>query len=111
MKRSILKVHPGDNVLVALQNLAKGETVTYNGEEFILQDNIAAKHKFFEYDINTGDSIIMYGVLVGKTQHAVPRGGLMTTENVKHAAEPYAYREANYKWQVPDVTKFKNRTF
>ncbi|MBK8088859.1 MAG: altronate dehydratase [Chitinophagaceae bacterium] len=111
MKRSILKVHPGDNVLVALQNLAKGETVTYNGEEFILQDNIAAKHKFFEYDMNTGDSIIMYGVLVGKTQHAVPRGGLMTTENVKHAAEPYAYREANYKWQVPDVTKFKNRTF
>jgi altronate hydrolase len=35
----------------------------------------------------------------------------MTTENIKHAAEPYAFRGAKYQWQPPDISKFKNRTF
>jgi len=72
MKRNVLKVHPKDNVLVALQNLTKGQTVSYEGADYILHDNIGAKHKFFEHDMHTGDEIIMYGVLVGKAQHAFP---------------------------------------
>jgi altronate hydrolase len=35
----------------------------------------------------------------------------MTTANVKHAAQPYSYRAANYQWHAPDVSKFKGRTF
>jgi altronate hydrolase len=35
----------------------------------------------------------------------------MSTENTKHAAEPYTYRKVNYSWQAPDVSKFKGRTF
>lgn len=111
MKQNILKVHPKDNVLVALQNLSKGQAVSYEGEEYILQDNIGAKHKFFEHDMKAGDEIIMYGVLVGKAQFAVPKGGLMTTENTKHASEPFAYRPYNYRWQAPDTSRFKGRTF
>ncbi len=111
MKRNVLKVHPKDNVLVALQNLTRGQEVTYEGEAFVLQDTIGAKHKFFEHDMQTGDEIIMYGVLVGKAQHAVVKGGLMTTENTKHASDPFAYRPFHYHWQAPDVSKFSNRTF
>lgn len=111
MKGSVLKVHPKDNVLVALKNLTKGEKISYNGDEYILQDNIPAKHKFFTQDMNVGDKVIMYGVLVGKAQNFIPAGGLMTTENIKHAAEPYDYRKVNYEWHAPDVSKFKNRTF
>jgi len=96
MKRNVLKVHPKDNVLVALQNLAKGQVVTYENAAFTLQDNIGAKHKFFEHDMHTGDEIIMYGVLVGKAQHDIPGGGLMTTENTKHASGPFAYRPFHY---------------
>lgn len=39
MKQTMLKVHPKDNVLVALKNLSKGETVRYNGESYTLMDN------------------------------------------------------------------------
>lgn len=108
---SVIKVHPGDNVLVALKDLSRGETIQWNGSSYVLQDAIPAKHKFFVDDMKTGDTVIMYGVLVGKAQHDIPKGGLMTTENVKHAAEPYAYRNVKYQWQPPDVSKFKNRTF
>jgi altronate hydrolase len=107
----ILKVHPADNVLVALSNLAAGESVKYNGSDIRLADNIPAKHKFVVSDLQAGDSIIMYGVLVGKAQSAIPKGGLISTSNVKHAAEDYAYKGIKYQWQEPDVSKFKNRTF
>ncbi|HWC51982.1 MAG TPA: altronate dehydratase family protein [Chitinophagaceae bacterium] len=107
----VLKVHPNDNVLVALKNLAKGEKIIYNGEEYLLQDPVPAKHKFFTHEMNEGDKVIMYGVLVGKAQHTIPAGGLMTTENVKHAAEPYGYRPYHYEWHAPDVSKFVGRTF
>jgi altronate hydrolase len=111
MKQVVLKVHPKDNVLVALQNLTKGQTINYNGENYVLQDSIPAKHKFFTSDMNTGDAIIMYGVLVGRAQQFISRGGLMTTGNTKHAAQPYDYHGVKYEWHAPDVSKFKNRTF
>ncbi|WP_231460589.1 UxaA family hydrolase [Pedobacter sp. Leaf132] len=111
MVTRILKIHPNDNVLVALQNLAKGETIIHDGHEYVLQDDIQAKHKFFMQDMNEGDHIIMYGVLVGKAQHFILKGGLMDTENTKHASDPYEFRPYHYEWQAPDVSKFEGRTF
>ncbi len=111
MKQVVLKVHPKDNVLVALQSLAKGDTVVYQGEEFTLADAVPAKHKLFTRNMSPGDEVIMYGVLVGKAQTIIPKGGRMTTDNVKHAAQPFAYRHVKYEWHAPDVSKFRNRTF
>jgi altronate hydrolase len=111
MNEFVLKVHQADNVIVALQDLAKGQAINWNGQEYLLVDDIPSKHKFFEHDLAVGSEVIMYGVLVGKTQRDVRQGERMTTDNVKHAADPYSYRGSNYKWQPPDVSKFKNRTF
>ena len=107
----VLKVHPSDNVLVALSNLPAGEAVKYNGFEIVLTDNIPAKHKFVTKDIRQGDSIIMYGVLVGKAESDIPKGGLVHTGNVKHAAQEYAYRGTRYEWHKPDASRFMHRTF
>ncbi|MGI8581595.1 MAG: UxaA family hydrolase [Chitinophagaceae bacterium] len=111
MRNKVLKVHPNDNVIVALQDIAKNDSITYNGNTFKIVDDIPAKHKFFENDMNAGDEVHMYGVLVGKAQNFISQGGLMTTSNIKHAADPYEYRGSNYHWQAPDVSKFKSRTF
>lgn len=111
MKHCVLKVHPSDNVLVALTDLGKGEKITFSGQEYILKADIPAKHKFFVKDMEPGDAVIMYGVLVGKAQNFIPCGGLMSTTNVKHAAQPYDYHGSNYYWQAPDVSKFVDRTF
>ncbi|HTH30148.1 MAG TPA: altronate dehydratase family protein [Lacibacter sp.] len=111
MKHKVLKVHPKDNVIVALTNLKKGETISFQGNDYVLQDDINAKHKFFEKEMQPGDEAIMYGVLVGKAQKLIPAGGLMTTENLKHAALPFTYRPSNYDWHAPDVSKFEGKTF
>ncbi len=42
MKKSILKVHPDDNVIVALRDLAKGEEVQLNGHRYTLAEDIPA---------------------------------------------------------------------
>ncbi|RED19026.1 altronate hydrolase [Flavobacterium cutihirudinis] len=111
VKRLVIKMHPNDNVLVALTDLAKGETVTFEGQDYILADTIKAKHKFYTADLKQGSEITMYGVLVGKVQSDIAKGSLMTTDNLKHAAEPYQYRDVDFTWQAPDVSKYKNRTF
>jgi len=109
--KSFLQIHPDDNVLVALQDLPKGQIIEWNGQVITLQDDIHAKHKFFIQALPVGAEVLMYGVLVGKATTAIPQGGLMTTENVHHASQDYAYRKVNYEWQVPDVSKFNDRTF
>ncbi|HPG10357.1 MAG TPA: altronate dehydratase family protein [Chitinophagaceae bacterium] len=111
MKHRVLKVHPKDNVIVALANLAKGESIPFEGTDYVLTENIPAKHKFFMQDMKPGDEVIMYGVLVGKAQTEIAKGSRMSTENIKHAAEPYDYRNAKFEWHAPDVSKFKGRTF
>lgn len=111
MSQIVLKVHPKDNVIVALKDLKKGQVVQYEGVSYEMQEDIPAKHKFFMHDMKKGDEITMYGVLVGKAQSDIATGARMSTENTKHAAEPYVYRKTDYKWQAPDVSKFTGRTF
>lgn len=108
---TVLKINNQDNVLVALTNLTKGDVVHYDGINYTLQHDVPAKHKFFTQEMHQGSEVFMYGVLVGKTQYDLSAGSIMNTENTKHAAEPYAYRNVNYKWRAPDVSKFKTRTF
>ena len=111
LRRSFLQIHPKDNVLVALRNLQKGLMIDHNNTSLELKDDINAKHKFFINDMHTGDEVYMYGVLVGKVQHEVSTGELMTTANTKHATGKYAYRGFITPWHQPDVSKFEGRTF
>jgi altronate hydrolase len=106
-----LQINPKDNVLVAIKDMSSGTIISFENEKFILQQDVHAKHKFFINDMNEGENVIMYGALIGKTQNSIPRGGLMTTDNTKHASSPYAYKGFNYNWQLPDISNFINRTF
>ncbi|CAN5383048.1 altronate dehydratase family protein [soil metagenome] len=111
MKQRILKVHPADNVLVALTDLRAGEEVQHDGSTYKLIDLIPAKHKFAISDIPAGGDITMYGVLVGKAQSAIPAGGLLSTANVKHAASGFLTKDRHAQWQQPDISKWEGITF
>jgi altronate hydrolase len=108
---NVLKVHPADNVLVALSNLEKGTVVSFEGQEYTITENVKAKHKFAMVDLAPGDPVTMYGVLVGKAQQPIAKGGSISTTNVKHATNDFTVGERHTEWVIPDVTKFRNRTF
>jgi altronate hydrolase len=106
-----LKIHPADNVEVALTDLRKGETVGSNGVSCELVTDIPAKHKFALKNFEQDDDIIMYGVLVGKAVYRIQKGELITTSNVRHATNDYVVTERKVQWTAPDVSKFVHRTF
>lgn len=111
MKQLVLKVNPLDNVLVALQPLQKGQAIVYENTSYVMQEDIAPKHKFYMNDMLEGSEVIMYGVLVGKVTKNVSVGTLMSTQNLHHAAEPFTFKPYQYEWKAPDVSAFKSRTF
>lgn len=111
MKQNVLKIHPKDNVWVALQNIAKGSVVSLDNIQVEVLEEIPAKHKLYPTDFAMGDEIYMYGVLVGKTTKPVQKGERMSTDNLHHAAEPFAYQPYQYTWTAPDITKYAQRTF
>ncbi|HEY1115203.1 MAG TPA: altronate dehydratase family protein [Chitinophagaceae bacterium] len=106
-----MKIHPDDNVMVALKDLPSGLSVKTNNLAIVLKERISAKHKFFLRDMSAGDDVIMYGTLVGKVQQDLEQGTLMTPENTKHAAGKYFFRGLPYQWNAPDLTRFTNKTF
>jgi altronate hydrolase len=111
MAHSFLKIHSLDNVVVALHDLEKGKNIFVDSVEIVLRETIPAKHKIYIQDLEIGGEVRMYGVLIGKVTKAVVRGELMSTQNLKHAAEPYSFRNQVYKWTAPDISKWKEKTF
>ena len=111
MSQIYLQINPTDNLLVALQDLPKGTIIQHNGNEITLQDDIAAKHKFTTEAIPKEGKATMYGVLVGIASQDIPKGGLIHTFNLHHAATDFKGKQADYHWDAPDVSKFQNRTF
>ena len=112
MPARVLKVHPTDNVIVALRNLSVGERIDFDSQTYELPYGVGAKHKFVTEDRNPGDPIHMYGVLVGKATQFIRRGEPITTFNLKHDADRYGLdKKQPYVWQPPDVSRWQDRTF
>jgi altronate hydrolase len=112
MQTKVLKIHKDDNVAVALTVLYKGEQA--NGQNIPaiqIKENIPAKHKYALVDLNEGDNVMMYGVLVGKATKFIPQGGLISTQNIKHASNSYQLKERKTDWYKPDVSKYQSKTF
>lgn len=112
MKKSVLRIHPKDNVLVALKDLAKGQEIEFDGNKYVLKTDVAAKHKFTMQTLNTDDPVFMYGVLVGKAKETIETGARISTGNLKHASDAYSLssvRKTN--WHVPEANKVKDKTF
>ena len=111
MKQEVMSVHPKDNLGVALRDFTAGETVILDGQAVLLQEDIPQKHKFNVSDLQPGDPVLMYGVVVGKTTRFVPAGSRISQDNVVHKANPYRIGDRHTDWQVPDIRRFENRTF
>jgi altronate hydrolase len=111
MEGKILKIHPADNVLVALRDLQRGDKIPYEKDTIEIKSDIPAKHKFAATPLQQDADVIMYGILVGKTLTAVEQGAAITTQNVKHNASSFAGRNKEFKWTPPDVSRFKDRSF
>jgi altronate hydrolase len=111
MSNRILQLDSRDNVLIALQPLAGGDRIVFNGICYSLASDVPAKHKFAMKDFAAGDPVLMYGVIVGKAVEAIRKGELLSTRNIRHDASPFHEKSADYRWTPPDVTRWTTRKF
>lgn len=107
-----LVIDPNDNLAVALRALAAGETVDLDRRAITLVEAIPAKQKFTLVDFAAGSRATMYGVTVGVATRAIPQGGLVNTENLKHDADGFTGKpRTTFRWTAPSVDRWKSRTF
>lgn len=111
MQDKVLQLDPRDNVLIALADLKRGESVEFSGKTHTLVTDVRAKHKFTTEDLVIGSNVTMYGVLVGKAFEPVQKGEVLTLGNIRHEASEYHEISEVFRWNPPDVSSWKHRKF
>ena len=111
MQAQAIRVHPDDNIIVALQDLEAGENVSVGERDYTVKEYIPHKHKFAAHDFSAGDQLIMYGVCVGEAQTAIPQGCAINTKNVKHASAAFTNERQAFSWQAPEHSAWDGATF
>ena len=106
-----LKIEPNDNVVVALVGLKKGSSIRIGEKTLILTEDIEPKHKIALHDLNIGDSIYMYGIIIGCAIQTIPRGSCITVKNTVHKINSTIEKEEGWSWSAPNVEQWRKRTF
>lgn len=109
---STLKIHPNDNVAVALADLHTGQAIRVDSLDVTVHDDIPSKHKFALEDLNVGQGVVMYGILIGKAVKPIRRGEGITVNNVTHEISEYSISSKKKPtWNGPDISEFRNLEF
>ncbi|GMQ23541.1 altronate dehydratase family protein [Algoriphagus sp. oki45] len=111
MNNTVLLLDNSDNVGVALMDLFPGNQVMLNGKTIEIQDFVAAKHKFAMRAFAPGEEIYMYGTIVGEATQAIPEGGAITLQNIRHKTKKYQVQTGGYSWNSPDTSSWQDQTF
>ncbi len=107
----LLKISKTDNVAVALSDLQLNEAIVFENETITIKSFVKAKHKIALTDLPKGESITMYGVLIGRAKEFIKKGEVLTIQNVKHESSPVTHKTESFFWSPPPMEKWKNATF
>lgn len=106
--KEYLRIHENDNVIVAIQEIAAGTSVSIGDVQVTAKETIPAGHKMAIYDILQGGDIIKYGFRIGNAKEDIAAGAWIHTHNIKTALGDlleYSYEPIETKeTSSPDVT-------
>lgn len=108
MKRTI-KIHPNDNVAVALVPLSANETIEFENESVVLKEDIKQGHKFSLKPIQKDENVIKYGDPIGHATKDIEEGCHVHVHNVKTNLSDML--EYSYRPQLAEMKKDGHRTF
>lgn len=78
-----VRIHPLDDVAVAIDTLPVGAEVRVGDETIVTRDEIPAGHKLALRDIGAGEVIRKYGFPIGETTAAIARGAWIHEHNLR----------------------------
>ncbi|MFA9462830.1 MAG: UxaA family hydrolase [Velocimicrobium sp.] len=81
--QDIIKIHPTDNVVVALKPIQKGEVFTIDGFKIAAKEEIQQGHKIAICSIGLGEEVIKYGFRIGYSKQKIEAGESVHIHNLK----------------------------
>jgi len=81
--KSLIKLHPTDDVAIAMRNINAGEILPVDGEDIIVNENLDKGHKVALRDIAKSENVIKYGAPIGFALEEIKKGGWVHTHCVK----------------------------
>jgi altronate hydrolase len=82
-----VRIHPRDNVAVALRPLEAGAEVCVEGVRLRLTEPVPAGHKIALRDLAAGEPVVKYGFPIGRTTQPVGRGRWVHAHNLQTALQ------------------------
>ncbi|MBQ9647565.1 MAG: altronate dehydratase [Oscillospiraceae bacterium] len=105
----IIKIHPADNVAVALEDIQKGETVAVDGASVVALEDVARGHKIALAPIAGETPVVKYGNPIGVAKEDIAAGQWVHVHNVRTGLSENAEYVYDHKtYDLPDVAP---RTF
>ncbi len=81
--QDFIRIHPGDQVAVALRPLEEGQVLEVEGASITLREAIPQGHKFALEDIGAGEPVIKYHAAIGVAREPIARGAWVHTHNLR----------------------------
>ena len=78
-----IRIHPADNVAVALCPIPAGTRLSLEGRAVQVREDIPQGHKLALAQIAAGENIIKYGYPIGHAASDIPPGAWVHTHNVQ----------------------------
>ena len=79
----LLLLDPADNVLVAIQTLEAGDTLTVDGQRVNVPARLTLGHKLAARAIRAGEKILKYRVPIGSATQDIAAGEHVHLHNMK----------------------------
>ncbi|MDP9348114.1 MAG: altronate dehydratase family protein [Gemmatimonadota bacterium] len=105
-----VRVHPEDNVAVAVVALPAGAEITVEGAQVTLRDEVPAGHKLALTEIAPGEAVVKYGFPIGAATEPVAAGAWVHSHNLRTRLEgvlDYRYEPSRRDVPAPaDIPTF-----
>ena len=105
----LIRIHPDDNVAVALTDLKAGERLNADGIAITAAEDVARGHKIALREIAEGEAIIKYGNPIGLAKTKIPAGSWTHVHNTRTALSEggeYSYCPQQYPLPKPAPKSF-----
>ena len=107
---TFLKINSADSVVVCLAPKKKGDIISVDGKNIVVNQDTPAGHKVLIKDVVEGEDIIKYGYPIGHARQSMKAGDWVNENNLKtnlSGTLEYTYRPVSEKLSIKD----EKRTF
>jgi len=104
-RKRYIRINESDNVAVALEDLEKGEIITFISNTFVLTTNVPKGHKFTLEAVKKGGQVIKYGYPIGYLKHDVLAGTWINEKDINtnlSGINEYSYQPFPISLDIPD---------